>query len=251
MISLQQITKVYDQTRAVDRLSFDVQKGELLILLGLSGCGKTTTLKMINRLVEPTSGKILIDGKDTRSRDVVALRRSIGYVFQGIGLFPHMSVSENIGIIPRLAGWSEQQRTERIDELMHLVNLPPDQFRDRRPADLSGGQQQRVGVARALAIKPEIMLMDEPFGALDPLTRDNLQQEYLSIRKQLGITTIFVTHDMTEALLLGDRIAVMEAGRLIQIDIPANLLKRPANEYVENLMSTPKKHADYLEELMR
>ncbi len=249
MITLEQITKVYEQTVAVDHLSLEVNTGELLVLLGTSGCGKTTTLKMINRLIEPTSGNIYIDNQANTSRDVVALRRSIGYVFQGIGLFPHLSVGENIGIAPKLAGWADEKRRQRIDELLELVHLPPDEFRDRNPADLSGGQQQRVGVARALATQPKIMLMDEPFGALDPLTRDSLQQEYLDIRKRFEITTIFVTHDMTEALLLGDRIAVMDAGKILQIDTPGKLLRNPANEYVEKLMSTPKKQADQLEKL--
>ena len=250
MISLKQVTKQFGQTTAVDHLSLEVTQGELLILLGVSGCGKTTTLKMINRLIEPSGGEIFIQGTDTRSKDVVTLRRTIGYVFQGVGLFPHMSVGENVGIIPKLTGWLEARRQDRIDELLQMVHLPPEEFRDRDPADLSGGQRQRVGVARALAIEPEIMLMDEPFGALDPLTRDSLQREYLNIRDQLGVTTIFVTHDMTEALLLGDRIAVMEAGRLVQLDTPANLLRNPANDYVEKLMSTPKKQAEYLERLL-
>lgn len=249
MITLEQVTKIYEQTVAVDHLSLEVQSGELLVLLGTSGCGKTTTLKMINRLIEPTSGHIYIDEQENTSKDVVTLRRSIGYVFQGIGLFTHLSVGENIGIAPKLADWSDEKRRSRVNELLELVHLPPEEFRERNPADLSGGQQQRVGVARALAIQPNIMLMDEPFGALDPLTRDSLQQEYLDIRKRFDITTIFVTHDMTEALLLGDRIAVMDAGKVLQIDTPGELLRNPANEYIEKLMSTPKKQADQLEKL--
>jgi len=249
VITLEQVTKIYEQTVAVDHLSLEVQSGELLVLLGTSGCGKTTTLKMINRLIEPTSGHIYIDEQENTSKDVVTLRRSIGYVFQGIGLFTHLSVGENIGIAPKLADWSDEKRRSRVNELLELVHLPPEEFRERNPADLSGGQQQRVGVARALAIQPNIMLMDEPFGALDPLTRDSLQQEYLDIRKRFDITTIFVTHDMTEALLLGDRIAVMDAGKVLQIDTPGELLRNPANEYIEKLMSTPKKQADQLEKL--
>jgi len=250
MIRLTDVAKQYGTVTAVSRLSFEVSKGELVVLLGESGCGKTTTLKMINRLIEPSSGQIYIkDALNTR-QDPVKLRRSIGYVFQGIGLFPHMTVAENIGIIPKLVGWNEEKRSRRIEELMHLFNLAPDEFRDRTPANLSGGQKQRVGVARALAIEPEIMLMDEPFGALDPLTRMNLQQEYQQIRKSLSITTVFVTHDMTEALLLGDRIAVMDAGELLQIGTPKEVLTNPVNEYVEELFRMPKTQADRIEELL-
>lgn len=249
MITLQDLTKTYDETVAVQDLSLEVRDGELLVLLGTSGCGKTTTLKMINRLVEPTAGTVLIDGRPHTDVEPVELRRSIGYVFQGIGLFPHLTVGENIGIVPRLKGWDPARRTRRVEELLKLVNLPV-AFRDRKPAVLSGGQQQRVGVARALAAEPAMMLMDEPFGALDPLTRTALQEEYQAIRERLNITTIFVTHDMTEALLLGDRIAVMDRGRLIQNGTPRELLTNPANEYVEQLMTTPRTQAEQLDRLM-
>lgn len=251
MIRLNKVTKKYGPTPAVDRLSLEVQKRELLVLLGESGCGKTTTLKMINRLIEPTSGEIFIQDSPNTALEPVELRRSIGYVFQGIGLFPHMTVEENIGIIPKLVGWEKEKRTNRIDELMRVFNLLPEKFRERMPASLSGGQKQRVGVARALAIEPEIMLMDEPFGALDPLTRMKLQQEYQQIRKSLDITTVFVTHDMTEALLLGDRIAVMNAGRLLQIGTPKEILTDPADDYVDELFQMPKTQADTIEELLR
>ncbi|MCF7803115.1 MAG: ABC transporter ATP-binding protein [Candidatus Marinimicrobia bacterium] len=249
MIHLERVSKQYNSTIAVDKLTLNVNQGELLVLLGTSGCGKTTTLKMINRLIEPDSGAITIDGTPTMDIDVVVLRRQIGYVFQGIGLFPHMTVGENVGIIPKLSGWSDELRNERIRELLDLLNLPPEEFANRKPAQLSGGQQQRIGVARALAARPDIMLMDEPFGALDPLTRVQLQEEYQSIRKQLGVTTVFVTHDMTEALLMGDRIAVMRDGALIQIDTPGEMVNHPADEYVARLMETPKRQADALEQL--
>lgn len=249
MITLRNLTKTYGDTVAVRDLSLDVRAGELLVLLGTSGCGKTTTLKMINRLVEPTAGTVLIDGRPHAAVAPVELRRSIGYVFQGIGLFPHMTVGENIGIVPRLKGWEPARRTRRIEELLRLVNLPA-ASKDRKPAALSGGQQQRVGVARALAAEPAMMLMDEPFGALDPLTRAALQEEYQAIRTRLNITTIFVTHDMTEALLLGDRIAVMDEGRLIQTGTPRELLTDPTNAYVERLMTTPRTQAEQLDRLM-
>ncbi|HKJ69654.1 MAG TPA: ABC transporter ATP-binding protein [bacterium] len=251
MIQLQHLTKHYPDTVAVDDFSLTIDAGELMVLLGASGCGKTTTLKIINRLVEPTGGDVLINGRSHTSYSPVELRRSIGYVFQGIGLFPHMTVAENIGIVPRLIGWPRERRTDRVTELLHLFHMEPETFRNRRPSELSGGQQQRVGVARALATEPSIMLMDEPFGALDPLTRVKLQEEYQSIRRQLGITTIFVTHDMTEALLLGDRIAVMDAGGLVQAGTPRELLTAPANDYVRRLMDTPKSQAEKLDRLMQ
>ncbi len=253
MIRFENVSRTYDDGRvvAVDQLNLHVQTGELLVLLGESGCGKTTSLKMINRLIEPSQGAILIDKHDHRDIDPVQLRRQIGYVFQGIGLFPHMSIGRNVGITPSLIGWPADAIAKRVDELLELVALPPEEYRDRAPAELSGGQRQRIGVARALAAKPRIMLMDEPFGALDPLTRDDLQTQYTRIHRQLNLTTVMVTHDMTEALLMADRIAVMKAGRLLQVGDPHQLLTQPADPYVEALMQTPKRQADQLEALMQ
>ena len=214
MIRLTHVYKTFDDGRsyAVKDLSFQVRKGETLVLLGSSGCGKTTTLKMINRLIEPTQGTVEVDGKDVMGRNPVELRRQIGYVFQGIGLFPHMTVEQNVEIVPRLLGWSSRSKRERMQELLNLVGLPADSFAQRFPDELSGGQQQRIGVARALAADPDYLLMDEPFGALDALTREALQQELLTLKKQLKKTIVFVTHDLHEALLLGDRIAILHEG---------------------------------------
>jgi osmoprotectant transport system ATP-binding protein len=250
MIVLEGVSKTYDGVRfSVRDVSFRVPEGKLLALVGGSGCGKTTTLKMINRLIEPTAGIIKVDGKDVRTADPVTLRRSIGYVFQGIGLFPHLTVAENIAVVPRLLGWPKGQIDPRVDELLELVHLPPGQYRSRRPHELSGGQQQRVGFARALAARPQVMLLDEPFGALDPVTRDDLREEFISIRKRLGLTAVMVTHDMTEALLSADLIAVMNAGRLLQVGTPQELLARPADEFVAALMATPRRQAQQLEAL--
>jgi osmoprotectant transport system ATP-binding protein len=242
MIETEGLTKRYGASTVVDRLSLTVAEGELLVLLGTSGSGKTTTLKMVNRLIEPSSGRVIIDGRDASTIEPHDLRRKIGYVFQRIGLFPHMTVAENVAVTLTLLGWTEASIARRVDELLDLLELDP-AFRDRRPAELSGGQQQRVGVARALAASPRLMLLDEPFGALDPLTRDRLQQSFLRIRRQLKLTAIFVTHDMVEALVIGDRIAVMHEGRLVQIGTPAELLQAPTDDYVLQLMNTPKRQA--------
>lgn len=249
MIEIRNLTRQFGEVTAVDNLSLTVAAGELLVLLGGSGCGKTTTLKMVNRLIEPSTGTVLIDGENTREIELHQLRRRIGYVFQKVGLFPHMTIAENVGLTPRLLGWDRERTRARVDDLLELVELDPAEMRDRFPTALSGGQQQRVGVARALAVEPELMLLDEPFGALDPLTRDRLQQSFQAIRRRLNLTAIFVTHDMAEALLLGDRIAVLADGRLVQIGTPRDLVTQPANEYVHRLMSTPRRHAEAFDAL--
>ena len=249
MIQLSGVSKRYGSRVVVDDLSLDVAAGELLILLGGSGCGKTTTLKMINRLVDQTSGIIRLDGADTSTIPPFELRRRIGYAFQQVGLFPHMTVAENVAVTPSLLGWPPDRIRNRTDELLELVELDPALVRDRRPDALSGGQQQRVGVARALAASPAVMLLDEPFGALDPLTRERLQESFLRVRRELGLTAVFVTHDMAEALLLGDRIAVMHDGRLEQIGTPHDLLSRPGSPYVRQLMDTPRRQAAAVERL--
>ena len=250
MIELQHLTKQYGNQVAVRDLCLTVDEGELLVLLGGSGSGKTTTLKMINRLIEPSAGSVLVDGRDVAELAPHDLRRRIGYAFQQVGLFPHMTVAENIGVTPALLGWTEDKLRRRVDELLALVELDPDETRDRRPDQLSGGQQQRVGVARALAARPQLMLLDEPFGALDPLTRHRLQESFARIRRELGLTAVFVTHDMVEALVLGDRIAVLQAGRLVQVGTPHTLIREPANDYVRQLLDTPRREAQLVESLL-
>jgi len=239
MIKLRHVSKSFDggQTYAVNDLSLSVDKGETLVLLGSSGCGKTTTLRMINRLIEPSKGIIELGGKDVMDRNPVELRRHIGYVFQGIGLFPHMTVEKNVEIVPRLLGWSVRDRQERIQELLNLVGLPAESFAQRFPDELSGGQQQRIGVARALAADPDYLLMDEPFGALDALTREALQQELLNLKIQLKKTIVFVTHDLYEALLLGDRIAILHEGQLEQVGTKKDILGTPATQFVKDLFT--------------
>ena len=248
MIELRDISKYYNGVAAVKDLRLEVSTGELLVLLGTSGCGKTTTLKMINRLIDPSSGQILVDGKDIADEAPHVLRRKIGYVFQRIGLFPHMTVAENIAVTLTLMKQTTTEIRVRVNELADLVQLD-EKLLGRFPHELSGGQQQRVAVARALAAKPGILLMDEPFGALDPITRDRLQDSLLEIRKQLGLTVIFVTHDMAEALLLGDRIAVMSNGQLVQCETPAELMRNPASEYVNSLVSMPRRQAERIVKL--
>ncbi len=233
--------------RAVD---LAISDGEFLVLIGESGSGKTTTLNMINRLIEPTAGVIRVDGEDVLAIDPVNLRRRMGYVFQGAGLFPHLTVAENIAVTPKLLNWPRDEINARVDELLNLVRLDPAQYRRRIPRELSGGQQQRVALARALAAKPKIMLMDEPFGALDPLIRDDLAEDYRQIHNSLGLTTIFVTHDMTEAMLLGDRIAVMKDGAMVQVGTPNELLAAPADDFVKALVDTPKKRARRLAQVL-
>ena len=252
MIELQNVRKSYDggKTFAVSDVSLRVKRGELLGLIGESGCGKTSTLKMINRLEEPSSGEILVNGENVRQQDVEQLRRNIGYVFQGVGLFPHYTVAENVGTVPDLLAWPPSAVIERCRVVLDLVGLPPEQFADRYPSQLSGGQQQRVGVARALAAQPELVLMDEPFGALDPITRADLQEEFKSIQHKLELTVIMVTHDMTEALLMADRIAVMKQGKVLQIGSPTELLNAPSGPYVRKLIEMPKRRADRLDQIL-
>ena len=235
---------------AVRDLCLDVPKGSFFILIGPSGCGKTTTLHLINRLAEPSSGGVRIDGTDVRGRDPAELRRGIGFVFQAVGLFPHMSIAENVGITPRLLGWSAARIKARVDELLELVQLAPATFASRFPPELSGGQQQRAGVARALAAQPKVMLMDEPFGALDPLIRDDLAAEYRAIHDALGLTTVMVTHDITEAFLLADQVAVMRDGGIVQTSPPKAMLAAPADDFVRALIETPRRHARRLAEAM-
>ena len=218
------VTKYFGERRAVDDFTLDVREGELLVLIGPSGCGKTTSLKMINRLVEPDAGRILVDGRDAAEVPAVELRRHMGYVIQQVGLFPHMNVRDNVAAVPRLLRWDEGRIAERADELLDLVGLPPEAYAEAWPARLSGGEAQRVGVARALAADPPILLMDEPFGAVDPLTREVLQTEFLRIQSELGKTVVFVTHDLDEAVRLGDRIAVMNEGRLAAVAAPEDIL---------------------------
>ena len=250
-IELDAVSKRYGGAIAVDRLSLRVEAGELLALVGGSGSGKTTTLEMVNRLIEPDSGTIRIGERDARSEPAPLLRRRIGYCFQQIGLFPHLSVAENIAVTPQLLGWTAERIRARVDELLALVELEPVAYRERVPAELSGGQQQRVGLARALAARPEVLLMDEPFGALDPLTRETLQERFQEIRRALGVTTLFVTHDMGEALALGDRIAVLDRGVLVQLGTPAELLRAPATEGVAHLVASPRRHAERVDALLR
>ena len=251
MIELEAVSKSYASGAppAVEKLSLAIDAGSLHVLLGESGSGKTTVLKMINRLVERSSGRIRLDGEDIDAIEPIALRRRIGYAFQGIGLFPHMTVAENIAIVPELLGWEPGAVAARTDELLELVGLAPATFRPRYPRELSGGQQQRVGVARALAGRARVLLMDEPFGALDPITRDELQTELRRLQRTLGLTVLLVTHDVNEALLLADRIAVMKDGRLLGHDTPARLLNDPPHDYVQALMAMPRRQTARLAEL--
>lgn len=253
MIELKNVQKSYDggATLAVADTSLTIERGEFLGLIGASGCGKTTTLKMINRLEEPSSGEILVNGRNVVDQNPEQLRRNIGYVFQGIGLFPHRTVAENVAAVPRLLQWSANDIRTRCEECLEMVGLPYAEYGDRSPMQLSGGQQQRVGVARALAARPEVVLMDEPFGALDPITRSELQEEFKSIQQNMELTVVMVTHDMTEALLLADRIAVMREGVVLQIGTPKELLNNPSHDYVRDIVAMPRQRAERLEELMR
>lgn len=237
MIEMIDLVKSYDgNLNVVDGLNMHIEKGELVVLIGKSGSGKSTTLRMINRLIKITDGNILIDGKSIKEQNPIELRRKIGYVIQKVGLMPHMTVGQNIELIPQLEGWSESDRKKRAKELLELVDLPAKEYYHRYPSELSGGQQQRIGVARALAVNPEIILMDEPFSALDPITRDQLQQEILKLQDELHKTIVFVTHDMDEALKIADRIAVLKDGEIIQYDTPEEILKNPINDYVREFV---------------
>ncbi|GBF08147.1 ABC transporter [Deinococcus aerius] len=232
MIELQGLEKRYGDRYAVRDLNLVFPEGELTALLGPSGCGKTTTLRMINRLIEPGAGRVLLGGRDTRELRPEELRRGIGYVIQQVGLFPHLTVAGNVATVPELLGWDRRRTARRVDELLDLVGLDPEQYRAKKPAQLSGGQAQRVGVARALAADPPVLLMDEPFGALDPLARDRLQTAFRAIQRRLKKTVVLVTHDIDEALRLGDRVALMNAGTLAQFGPPDELIHRPASPFV-------------------
>ncbi|BBY30043.1 ABC transporter ATP-binding protein [Mycolicibacterium sediminis] len=238
-ILLEGVTKRYGpkDDPAVDDVTMEIAAGDIVMLVGPSGCGKTTTMKMINRLIEPTSGRILIGDDDVTRRNPDELRRHIGYVIQGAGLFPHLTVGDNIAIVPRLLKWDKKRIAARIDELLDMVNLDPAQYRDRYPRELSGGQQQRVGVARALAADPPVLLMDEPFGAVDPITRQRLQDELLRLQDELRKTIVFVTHDFDEAVKLGDKIAILDKGsKIVQYDTPEEILANPANDFVRGFV---------------
>ncbi|MGQ5205777.1 choline ABC transporter ATP-binding protein OpuBA [Bacillus subtilis] len=236
MLTLENVSKTYrGGKKAVNNVNLKIAKGEFICFIGPSGCGKTTTMKMINRLIEPSAGKIFIDGENIMDQDPVELRRKIGYVIQQIGLFPHMTIQQNISLVPKLLKWPEQQRKERARELLKLVDMGPE-YLDRYPHELSGGQQQRIGVLRALAAEPPLILMDEPFGALDPITRDSLQEEFKKLQKTLHKTIVFVTHDMDEAIKLADRIVILKAGEIVQVGTPDDILRNPADEFVEEFI---------------
>ncbi len=252
-ISFEDVSKRYNETArpALDRVSLEVAQGEFIAIVGQSGSGKSTLLSMINRLTDPSGGVVRFDGEDVRKLDPIALRRRIGYVFQDIGLFPHMTLAENIAIVPKLLGWDEKKQVARADELLELVQLPPQQYRNRMPRELSGGQRQRVGVARALAAQPRVILMDEPFGALDLRTRDALTRDYRKLHDQLQLTTVMITHDVIEAVLLADRIVLMHEGRIAGIGTPHELMTNPPNPEVKALMDMPRLQAERLNALMR
>jgi len=241
MIEFRDVSKTYSGSRkpVVRDLSFKILDGEICVLVGPSGCGKTTSMRMVNRLIEPSSGEILIDGEPNTATSATQLRRRIGYAIQQIGLFPHRTIAGNIATVPGLVGWEKERITARVDELLELVGLDPEQYRDRYPAELSGGQQQRVGVARAMAADPPIMLMDEPFGAVDPITRHRLQDEFLRIQQEIKKTIVFVTHDIDEAIKMGDKIAILkEGGILAQYDTPEKILAAPNSEFVSSFVGT-------------
>ncbi|MDY0376685.1 MAG: ABC transporter ATP-binding protein [Desulfobacterium sp.] len=240
MITYDSVTKIFGKGKntitALDNVSFTIPKGEVVVFLGPSGCGKTTTLRLTNRLERLTRGRITVDGKNIMDLDVVQLRQRLGYVIQAIGLFPNKTIAENIAVVPRLLGWDKDRIAKRIDELLDMTNLNPELYRDRYPAELSGGQQQRVGVARGLAADPKILLMDEPFGAIDPINREEIQDEFLKLQAKLKKTVAFVSHDIHEAIKMGDRIAIFDRGRLVQYDTPEIILTQPKNKFVSDFV---------------
>jgi osmoprotectant transport system ATP-binding protein len=236
MLEFKNIKKAFKDAEILKGINLNITKGEFVVLIGPSGCGKTTTLKMINKLITPTSGAIYLNGEDISKLDTIELRRSMGYVIQQTGLFPHMTVGENIGLVPSLKKWPEDKIREKTIELLIMVGMQPEEYIDRYPSELSGGQQQRIGVARAFATNPEIILMDEPFSALDPITRNQLQDELFNLQQELKKTIVFVTHDMDEALKLGDRICIMQHGDILQFDTPEQILRNPANIFVEEFI---------------
>lgn len=240
MVKFENVKKSYGGKIIIEDLNLEIPKGQFTVLIGPSGCGKTTTLKMVNRLIDPTSGEIYIEGKKISELNPVNLRRQIGYVIQQIGLFPNMTIGQNIEVVPKLLGWDKNRRRTRAEELLNMVGMNPSEYINRYPSELSGGQQQRIGVLRALAIEPPLLLMDEPFGALDPITRDLLQDEIKKLQKKLGITIIFVTHDMDEAIKLADVIVLMKDGKIEQEASPERLLSKPANDFVQEFIG--KKH---------
>ncbi len=236
MIEFKQVKKTFKTTTVLKEMNLTINKGELVVFIGPSGCGKTTSLKMINRLIEPTEGTIIVNGQDTRKMDPIELRRQMGYVIQQTGLFPHMTIRENIQLIASLEGHAEQDMDARTEHLLRMVGLDPDQFIDRYPSELSGGQQQRIGFARALMNDPEVILMDEPFSALDPVTRNDLQEELFNLQEEVKKTIVFVTHDMDEAIKLADRICIMRDGEIVQFDTPEQILRHPKDAYVESFI---------------
>lgn len=236
MIEFRNITKIFKNNEVLKNINLSINKGEFVVLIGPSGCGKTTTLKMINKLITPSTGAIYVKGQDISTQDTIELRRDIGYVIQQTGLFPHMTVGENIGLVPTLKKWEDDKIVEKTKELLEMVGMPAEEYIHRYPCELSGGQQQRVGVARAFATNSDIILMDEPFSALDPITRNQLQDELFNLQQELKKTIVFVTHDMDEALKLGDRICIMKDGDIVQFDTPEHILKNPANIYVEEFI---------------
>lgn len=237
MIEFQQVTKAYDDgVQVLKNINLTIKRGELTVIIGPSGCGKSTTMKHINRLITPSSGKVLINGKDISEQNPVELRRQIGYVIQNVGLFPHMTIAKNVAIVPNLIKWEESKITKRVEELMQMVNLDPAVYSDRYPSELSGGQQQRIGVIRALAADPDIILMDEPFSALDPISREQLQDELIRLQQDLHKTIVFVTHDMNEAIKIADTIVLMKDGEVVQSGTPESILRYPANDFVRTFI---------------
>ena len=249
MIELARVGKRYGDGWAVRDVSATIASGELIAIVGESGSGKTTLLRMLNRLVDRDDGVVRVDGRDVREREPVELRRTIGYVIQHVGLLPHLTIGDNVALVPRLVRWPESAISARVDELLALIGLPADRYRDRFPEQLSGGQRQRVGLARALAAKPKVLLLDEPFGALDPITRTQLQRELARIHRELGLTSILVTHDLLEALALADRVAVMLRGELRQLAPPTELMQHPADDYVAALVAMVRAQAEQLRTL--